>query len=89
MINDNMTNDKMLMLIRAERPTQVIHEVFSFKKNKFNFYSVTVDMESYFPNFFENTPPTKILHGRFIIPYPVAEYLKLSKAQQFSFRWEK
>ena len=83
-----MTTDEMLVLIRADRPTQVINEVLLVKKNKFNFYSVTVDMESYFPSFIEDVPPTKILHSKVTLPYPVEEYLKLSESEQFEFRWE-
>ena len=74
-------NDEMLIKIRQDRPDQVIHEVLDVKENSYGFYNVKVDMETYF---FE----TKIRHCHTTLPYPIAEYEKLSSIEQLEYRWE-
>jgi len=76
-----MSNEEMLELVRADRPSQVINEVLSFEKNKYGFYNVKVDMESMFFN-------TKILHTQAILPYPALKYAQLSEDYQFDWRWD-
>jgi len=71
--SNGITNEQMLELLRKDRPTQVIHKVFGFKKDP-NFptiFQVRVDMQSKFFN-------TTIRHTRHILPYPISEYLKLT-----------
>ena len=75
-----MTNGEMLEEIRLDRPSQTIHKVISFKKNRYGFYDVKVDMESMF---FE----TKIKHSTVTLPYPFSEYEKLSEKEQFEWRF--
>jgi hypothetical protein len=77
-----MTNEEMLVLIRAERPFQVIHEVMSFKENKFGFYDVVVDMQV---NFFGTT----IKHSTSKLPYPTEAYNRLGEKESFEWRWSK
>lgn len=61
----------MLKKIRKDRPNQTIYKVLSFKKNKYGFYDVKVDMEGWF---FE----TKIIHTVNTLPYPLSKYKKLN-----------
>jgi hypothetical protein len=75
-----MTNEEILIKLREERPSQVIHEVLSFKENEYGFYDVEVDMES---QFFETT----VLHSRAKLPYPYAKYEKLSEKKKLDWRW--
>jgi hypothetical protein len=75
-----MTNEEMLIKIREDWPAQVIHEVFSFKENEYGFYDVEVDKES---QFFDTT----VLHTRVKLPYPYAEYEKLSEKEKLDWRW--
>lgn len=75
-----MTNEEVLEKLRLERPSQVIHEVTSFKKNNYGFYDVSVNMETMFLE-------TKILHHKTSLPYPMTEYLKLSELEQLEWRW--
>jgi hypothetical protein len=77
---NNMSNEEILEKIRQDRPTQVIHEVISFKENEYGFYDVKVDMETMF---FES----KILHAKHTLPYPTSEYEKLSEKDQFEWRF--
>lgn len=65
----------MLLLIRKDRPNQVINEVISFKKNSFGFYDVMVDMQY-------KGLETIILHVKQKLPYPLEKYLKLSDYKQ-------
>ena len=74
-----LTNEEMLNLIRKERSNQVINEVISFKKNDYGFYDVLVDMET---NFFE----VFIKHVKMTLPYPLEDYLKLSKEEELKYR---
>lgn len=70
----------MLEKIKLDRPNQVIHEVISFNQNEYGFYNIRVDMESMF--FY-----TKILHSKVTLPFPYAEYEKLSEKEQFEWRF--
>lgn len=65
----NMTNEKMLELIRLERPSQVINKVNSFSLNEFGYYDVMVDMKSPFLN---------INHHNTKIVYPLDVYFKIN-----------
>jgi hypothetical protein len=76
-----MTNKEMLEKIRFDRPSQIINEVISFKKNKRGFYDVKVDMEGMF---FE----TKVLHLKQRLPYPKSEYEKLNDIEQRNWQWK-
>lgn len=76
-----MTNEEILNLVRTDRPDQVIHKVIDFKPSNFGLIEVMVDMEGMF--FF-----TKVKHVHMKIPYPLANYLKLSDAQQTKWRLE-
>jgi hypothetical protein len=42
-----MTKEELLILIRTDRPEQVINEIKSFSINEFGFYDVIVDMENH------------------------------------------
>ena len=74
-----MTNEDILTILREERPNSVIHEVKSFNLNEYGFYDVEVDMEHMFFD-------TKILHTNQKLPYPYAEYDKLTNKQQLDWR---
>lgn len=74
-----MNREEMLEKIRLDRPTQVINEVISVKENGYGFYDVKVDMESMFFD-------TKILHTKCTLPYPLSDYEKLTKKEQFDWR---
>lgn len=74
------TNDELLDLIRKDRPTQVIHEIFSFKETEFGIIMAKVDMEADFMG-------TTIRHALISIPYPIQKYNKLTQEQQFYVRW--
>jgi hypothetical protein len=67
---DDILNDKMLALVRADRPKRTIHSVIDFKLNQYGFYDVTVDMQSSFES-------GTIKHTTWVIPYPYSEYEKL------------
>ncbi len=71
----------MLEKIRIDRPDLVIHEVIAIKQNKFGFFDVRVDMESYFFD-------TKINHSRATLPYPYSDYEKLSDTNQKEWNFE-
>ncbi|GAH04638.1 unnamed protein product, partial [marine sediment metagenome] len=75
------TNDEMLERVREDRPNQVIHEVLGFKKNKFGFYTVEVDMEVMFLK-------TKVLHAKHKIPYPISLYGALSELKQQKYKFD-
>lgn len=68
---DKFKKHRMLKKIRKDRPNQTIYKVLSFKKNKYGFYDVKVDMEGWF---FE----TKIIHTVNTLPYPLSKYKKLN-----------
>ena len=75
-----MVKTDLLKKIRLDRPTQVIHSIIKSKKNKFGFYDVKVDMEG-------EMMGTKINHFKVTLPYPYAEYVKLSEQDQEDWRW--
>jgi hypothetical protein len=72
-----MDKDKMLELIKKDRPGQVIHEVVDFRPHpleKFGVkYEVDVVMEG---QVFE----TKIREINLTIPYPLQPYIDFTKA---------
>jgi len=73
------TNKEMLELIRADRSAQVIHSVMSYKKNKYGFYDVHVDMEG---GFFG----TIIKHYKLKLPYPLSKFDELSLDKKNEWR---
>jgi hypothetical protein len=81
------TNEEMLEYIRRERPEQTIHEVLSFKLNEHGFYDVWVDMQVKI-NFsdIEESPMTTIKHAKFMLPYPMWKYKRMSRGDQFLYR---
>lgn len=74
-----MTKNEILEKIRAERPTQNIHEVLSFNKNEYGFFDVLVDMETSFCG-------VTIAHSKQHIPYPLKKFQELDDLQMQ--RWE-
>lgn len=71
-----MTNDLMLELVREDRSAQTIHNVISFTINDYGFYDVVVDMMMSLGEITTN-------HAVNIIPYPIAEYEKLSERERY------
>jgi hypothetical protein len=82
-----MNNEEMLELIRSDRPDQVIHKVFSFEENKHGFYNVKVNMEGLLPHYNEDgTTTIKNVHTT--LPYPLADFQKLSEFEQCEWMFE-
>ena len=73
-----MDKNKMLKLIREDRPTQVINKVLNIEEMSTGFYSVEVDMESMFFD-------TKILHTKCKLPYPSKIFNKMNDDDQNSW----
>ena len=80
-------NEEMLSLLREERPDQIIHKVYGFKKNKYGFYNVEVDMQLKIDlnNLFDSKCKydiTTVKHTRQIIAYPLKKLHELDKSDQ-------
>lgn len=77
-----MDNEKLLELIRLERPNQKIHEVISFKENEYGFYDVYVNMEGNF-----NGVIVRYLNA--VLPYPLEKYMSLPEKNKLKYRLNK
>jgi len=75
-----MTNDEMLNKVRLDRPSLTIHRVKSFKQNNYGFYDVMVDLDT---KVFDEI----VTHTDLTIPYPAAEYNKLSEFEQCEYKF--
>lgn len=76
--NDNSARcEEMLQKIRADRPDQVINEVFSFKEGPYEIYWADLDMQG-------NLNGTIIKHIRLSIPYPLKKYTDFIETYKFT-----
>lgn len=91
---DNVSNEEMLQLLRADRPHQTIHEVYSFKKSEdYDFYEVEVDKQNEAVYYEGKVFVPTIRHVKTTIAYPLSEFHKLSEKEQkkasFEMLWGK
>lgn len=77
-----MDNEKLLELIRLERPNQKIHEVTSFKENEYGFYDVYVNMEG-------NLNGIIVRYLNAVLPYPLEKYMSLPEKNKLRYRLNK
>lgn len=76
----NVFKADMLVLIKRDRPNQVINKVLAVNKNKWGFWDVIVDMQNMFYG-------TKVLHTKHTLPYPLNAFNNLNTTQQLEWKF--